>query len=512
MESKFNLALITAEKRSRFDPIKDLTAEKLTTYLDEFRAGHLQNLARLMDAIEERDDLLASVVPKSKAAVARHGFEVNQVDTEDDTQLALAQKQKEVLEYFYNNIRCTSALDQDEVGGFRLLVKQMMDAKGKRYAIHNIIWKPTADGRYTAEMVQVPLWFFENTQGRMRFINQPYGYYGETMEPNAWLVTKGAGLMLPCCVAWMYKRLPLRDWLIYCSRHGMPGIEGVTDASPNSAEWDLVVEAVEAAASEFKWVRSRSSEIKTVDFSAQGALPYAPLIERMDRAMSAIWRGADLSTMSAGSGSGEGASLQGEESDLIEQDDGAWISETLQLKLDRLVLDLVFGPEVPALAYVKVMTSNRQNIEQDLKIDEFALRNGHPISQQQFAERYNRPLPVGEEVLLKAPAVSAFPGLPAASVQTAFNEAEPSLQTKLADQFGVPATWLKPVEQLLTELERKAADKSLSDADFLAFYEASLARIPELMGEMDIDALAEVIESGLGEGLLTGLRESLKKK
>jgi hypothetical protein len=504
-EGKFTLALVQADKRSRFDAIKDLTPEKLTNYLDEFRAGFLAPIARLSSAVEERDDLLASVVPKSKAAVARHGFEINVVKTEDEAEAALGEAQKEVLEHFYNNIRCTSALDQDEIGGFRLLVEQMMDAKGKRYSVHNIVWQPTADGKYTAKLIHVPLWFFENTTGKMRFIAQPYGTYGEEMAPNDWLVTKGKGLMLPCLVAWMYKRLPLRDWLIYCARHGMPGIEGVTDAAEGSAEWNLVVDAVEAAASEFKWVRSRSSEIKTIDFSAQGVLPYPALIERMDRAMAAIWRGADLSTMSAGSGAGDGASLQGEESDIIEQDDGAWISEILQLKLDRIVLDLVFGPESPSLAYVKVLTTNRQNIDQELKIDEAAQRLGHPVSKKQFAERYNRPLPDKGDELLVAPVAPALP------VQTAFNEAEPTLQKKVAEQFGVPSTWLAPVEKLLVELETKAADKSLTNADFLAFYEASIAKLPELMGEMDIDALAEVIETGMGEGLLTGIRESLKK-
>ena len=59
--------------------------------------------------------------------------------------------------------------------------------------------------------------------------------------------------------------------------------------------------------------------------------------------------------------------------------------ETLQLRLDRLVLDYTFGPEVPALAYFQVASSQKENIELDLKVDEFALRSGHPISRQQFA-------------------------------------------------------------------------------------------------------------------------------
>lgn len=406
--SAVSFALIQAEKRSRFDPLKDLTAEKLVAYLDEFRAGQVQNLARVMDSIEERDDVLVSVVPKAKASVARHGWEVLTINTENEAEKKLAEEQKAALEYFYNHLRATSALDQDEMGGMSLLLRQMMDAKGKRYAVHNLVWSPRPEGRYTATFHFVPLWFFENSTGKMRFISQPFGFYGEDMAPGEWLVTKGQGVMIACSVAWMYKRLPLRDWLIYCSRHGMPGIEGVTDAAEGSDEWNKLVTAVEAAAKEFAWVRSRSSEIKTIEFSTQGQLPYAPLVERMDRAMAAIWRGGDLSTMSK-DGSAVGANPQASETVLMEEDDAAWLSETLQLKVDRLVLDYIFGEDAPALAYVKVLTAQKQNTELDLKIDEFALRNGHPIARQQFAERYNRPEPGKDDELLTAPATQPAP-------------------------------------------------------------------------------------------------------
>jgi len=419
---KISFEKIQAEKRSCFDPLRELTPERLVQYLDEFRAGHLQNLARVMEAVEERDDVLAAVVPKAKAGVARHGWEVLTVDTADAAAAALAQRQQAALQYFYNQLRATSALDQDEAGGMALLLRQMMDAKGKRYAVHNLVWSPRPDGNYTATCHFTPLWFFENTTGRMRFISQPFGVYGEDLAPGAWLVTKGQGLMLAGVIAYMYKRLPLRDWLIYCGRHGMPGIEGVTDAPEGSEEWHKLVAAVAAAAKEFAWVRSRSSEIKTIDFSATGELPYPALVERMSRALATIWRGGDLSTMSQ-TGAAVGANSQSTETTLMEEDDAAWLSETLQLKIDRLVLDYVFGPDTPALAYVKVLTAQKQNTELDLKVDAAAVQLGHPVSRQQFAERYHRPLPDPGEPLLgtttpanpqtNLPAATAIPRPPA---------------------------------------------------------------------------------------------------
>jgi hypothetical protein len=497
-DSKFTMALVESEKRSRFDPLKGITAEKLVGYLDEFRAGQFQNLARVMDAIEERDDVLISVVPKTKAAVARHGFEVMTVDTENDAEAALAAKQKEALEYFYNNLRATDALDQDEIGGVSLLLRQMMDAKGKRYSVHNIVWQPR-DGRYTATFVHAPLWFFEGTKGKLRFISQPFGFYGEEMLPGEWLVTKGDGLMIACSVAWMYKRLPLRDWLIYSGRHGMPGIEGVTDAAQDSPEWNMVADAVEAAYSDFKWVRNRTSEIKTVDFSAQGELPYPGLVDRMDRALVRIWRGGDLSTMSK-DGQAVGANPQQSETVNIEEDDAAWLSETLQLKVDRLVLDYIFGEGTPALAYVKILTARKQNTELDLKIDEFALRNGHPVSQDQFAERYNRPVPAGEDdTLLKAPAQPTLPpGLP----QPGFPPRDPSERAINENQqrAAVVQAFAADLQPIRAELAAilQITDDVLREVKLRAW----LKRIEQLKRELPVGSetqrtLAQIIGSEL---------------
>jgi phage gp29-like protein len=426
---KFSAQAIERAKQQQLEALVDLTPERLKAARRAFRAGRLRELALIMDQQEETDDVLQSVAPKAKAAVARHGWEILTVDTEDEAQAARAALQKEVLEAFYNHLRVTSALDQDELGGVSLLLRQMMDAKGKRYAVHHIVWKPIEGGRYTATLWFVPLWFFENATGKMRFIENAYGYDGVPMEPGEWLVTKGQGIGIACASAWLLKHMPLRDWVALCHRFGDAIVEGLTDAAEGSPEWRALGEAVRDLQGGDAVVHSRGAEIKITTPGQLGSLPYPPLVERMDRALAALWRGADLSTMSAGGGEGTGASLQGEEADIIEQDDAAWLSETLQLKLDRLVLDNVFGPDEPALAYFRVATANKQNVDLDLRVDEFAVRNGHPISKKQFAERYSRPIPDAEDELLRAPAPvpassgfgvsgSGFPPRPAVNERT----------------------------------------------------------------------------------------------
>jgi phage gp29-like protein len=52
-------------------------------------------------------------------------------------------------------------------------------------------------------------------------------------------------------LAWLFKNLPLKDWAIYCKRHGMPIIKGTTTAGRNTDEWTAMEEAVNAVASEY---------------------------------------------------------------------------------------------------------------------------------------------------------------------------------------------------------------------------------------------------------------------
>lgn len=340
--------------RSRFNPIRGLTPELLSQQLDSFRAGYLRAFAMTADAIEERDDVIQSVAPKRRKAVARCDWQVIAMDDSRE-----AKRHKEALDYFYNNVSCANAMDLNERGGFKLLVRQMMDAVGKKYAAHEIVWKPEP-GRITAEFRFVPLWFFENTTGKLRFLQSDTALTGRDLEPGGWLVTVGDGIMVACSVAYIFKHLPLKDWLLYSERFGMPGIKGKTTAAPGSDEWKRMIVAVESFAADYACVMSAADDIEALDLKGSGETPYPKLVERMDRAMATLWRGADLSTISKGDGNG--ASLQGDESDLIEQDDAEMISETLNTQVDPQVIRALFGEGVKPLAYIRLLTETAGDI------------------------------------------------------------------------------------------------------------------------------------------------------
>jgi phage gp29-like protein len=381
---------ITRFIQSRFNPIRSLTPEWLAQMIDSFDAGYLREFALMADAIERRDDVLMSVAPKRKKAIGRHGYEI--VTMEKSAQ---AEAHAKTLKHFYDHITAINAIRENERGGFKLLSKQMADSIGKHYAVHEIVWKPAVDG-LTAEFRFVPLWFFENRTGRLRYLPQEGAAEGIELDPNNWLVTVGDGLMLPCAIAYMFKHLPLKDWLVYCERFGMPIPIGTTSAPKDSAEWLAMLAFVEDIMAGAAAVKNQGEDVTILETkSGGGELPHPPLIERMDRAMSAMWRGSDLSTMSRGGAGQErstGASVQGEESAILELDDTQMISETLNIQVSRRVIMIEHGDDVP-LAYLKVLTERKQDVQSDILVDQFLLQSGFPITIQSVAERYGREVP-----------------------------------------------------------------------------------------------------------------------
>ncbi|MGE9293533.1 MAG: phage portal protein family protein [Puniceicoccales bacterium] len=332
-------ARVQANRRARFTPIRSLTPETLTSILDSFHAGELRAAALLWEAIEQRDDVLKAVACKRKKAPARFGWEVVADDNSDE-----ALQHKSALENFYRNVDASHACDRNERGGFSLLLRQMMDAVGKRYAVHEIVWRPHPGGELGATFQFVPLWFFENREGQLRFLETESVTRGTELEEDSWLVTTGDGLMEACSIAYLFKHLPLRDWLVYCERNGMPGVRGVTDAVPGTAEWDAARDAVQDFGAEFNALMSRGTDIEAIDLRGSGELPYPALVDRMDKAIATLWRGSSMGTVVDG---GAGISLQGQETRLLEREDTVHLSDTLQRQVDPVVIRYRFGAACP---------------------------------------------------------------------------------------------------------------------------------------------------------------------
>lgn len=411
MGSVITPSRVAQERRSRGNPLGNLTPALLTSQLDQFNLGHLGPAARTWDAIERRDDKIAALKPKRLGALARNGWEVLPLD---DTPAAAAHA--EALTWTFNHLTAINAVDENERGGLALALRQMGDAIGKRYSIHETLFTPTrtAQGwQLAAELRHAPLWFFENTTGRLRFLESEGALAGVEMAEGEWMASvRAPGLMEACSVLYACKRLPLGDWLNFSELCGIPAVVGFTTSAEDSDAGRAMRDAVAAFGAPMSFVIYGATENK-IEFlrseGGTGALPFPPLIERCDRAMSTLWRGADLSTMSAGSGAGDGASLQGDESALLEADDTEWAGEILQANIARRVIAWKFGPEVEPLAYIKIKCRQTRDTRLDLDVTTRLVEWGVPVARDATAERFGVPLAKDTDAILTKPVAVPAP-------------------------------------------------------------------------------------------------------
>ena len=399
--------------RSRFNPIRLVTPELLSVWLDRFKIGYLREVALVWDAIEDRDDKIRLVKSLRDKAPARFGYQIALVDDLPEEKKALAAEHKAALESFYANLTTVNAIDENEVGGVKRLVRQMMDAVGKKYSVHEIVWQPRPDGTLSAQFRWTPIWFFENTTGRLRYLPSEGLTYGEDLDEGGWMITVGEGLMFASSIAYMFKTLPLRDWVTYSERNGMPAFIGKTDAQQGSEQWTAMTGAVQAIAVDFAAVMNKSEDIEVLDLKgSQAALPYEPLVKRMDSALAALWRGGDLSTQSSGErAQGHGSQRQEDEAAILIEDDVEMINETLHLNVDQRVIDYLFGDDQP-LAKFQLLLPPEAATAQDLAIDTFLINAGVPLSQDDALKRYARTPARPGDTLLK-PSPTPEPSLPA---------------------------------------------------------------------------------------------------
>jgi hypothetical protein len=482
-ESQVNSKRIAIDRMQRFNPLRDLTPVKLMQYHEEFNAGRIKSAARMWEAIERTDDMIKTVAPKRKKAVSRHGYEVVKIEDSEK-----AERHAAALQFFYDNLIATRCDDRNMRGGVPLLVRNMMDAEGKKYAAHEIVWK-AIDGGLTAELIFTPLWYFENTTGRLRYLTGLSELTGSDLEPAEWMVHTGEGIMESCAVAYLLKHLPLQDWLIYSEKFGMPIPVGKSPDQPGSDGWVAMEEAVGAIGECDGAVISNNASMEFPNFGSAQNLPYPALIERMDRALAALWRGADLSTMSKGDGTG--ASMQMDEMQMLEDDDADHITDTLNEQLDRFVILYATGDTVP-LAWVKIKTGIRDDTKGDLEVDKALHEIGWQQPAEELERRYGR---TGLEMKQSIPLANEKETTTIDQPNALLKNARKAMAKAIAED-------LRPVADRIAEILDATPDGDL----FAALKSFQTDELPDLArkalaGNASADALEQTMVAALFNGL-----------
>ncbi len=483
-----NRQTVAMEQLMKGNALWGANPDTLVTAVTAYHAGNIAQLAKIVDAYERQDDVAATGRMKRDASVARceHTILIEE-GHEDDPR---AQLHRETLQRFWATVRCTSAFNRAERGGIRLLKKQMMSARTHGWSAHNILWR-TDGGTLRAEFVQIPVWHFENLTGELRFREHVTDWYGVPLWDGGWLINSatpiGPAVALACCA----KRMSLQDWMLFSERAATPGLLGKTSAAPGTEAWNNLCEMLRRWSRAWTGAVDKDTDITPVNLNS-GTPPMPQLVERMDRAIAALYRGADLSTISKGDGLG--ASLQGEESDMLEADQCAEISEALHEQVDRLVIRYECGDDEP-LAYIWIEPVSKPDVESNTKIDNHLASFGVRLSKRDMLQRYGRAEAADDSDALEPPQQAVpggFGGLPnERPAATPLQNAKNALQNAPRNPDG----------------QRALSGADASEGVFRAFAEAVSEDAKPLAEQ--VKKLLDLIDSGKNEAEAASFAASL---
>lgn len=409
--SDFAIGKAEISNRMRYNSLYMLDPDVLVRHLSAFAAGDIAGLEHVIEDFENRDDKMKIGAFKMAAAVASKPWEVRIAKGEEDNERA--RLHKEVLTRFWNRIEVTDAFCRNRKGGVRLLVKQMMSAESRVYAVHDLVWNVRGDGELTATFTQIPAWCFENRTGELRYLREPGAYTGEPMRAGEWLVTVGEGVGVTAAILAMSKRLSWNDWLLFSEKCGMPLILGNTGAKENSPAWNALLSAIAAIAPKTGILTDLNSKMQAVQIGgSSGQATYKDLVETVDRAISALYRGGDLATMSSTQGEGTGSDAQDGESELMDGDGCAMVSETLHNQIDRFVIRFTCGDFEPLAGIVINPPAETTDIDREIKIDNHLAALGVKLSKADALQRYGRTEAESDDDALQPPPNGPQNGLP----------------------------------------------------------------------------------------------------
>ena len=483
-------------RQNRYNPIRSATPSTVARALEAFEIGDLRDAALLFESIAERDDTLMSVKPKREKAVSQLDSQVKVIPGSG----AMGESHKEVLTDFWGNVTAINAYDRNQKGKFRRLVKQMMTSVSFRYAAHHIVWE-VKGGKLRATFEFVPLWLFENRTGCLRYLKNPWAQDGEILADGEWMVTSGDGLMIACSIGWSAKRNAFNDWLIFSAKFSVPGTLGRTSAKKDSPEGRAMHEAVRTFGHDWAGViygddGTHDKPIEIIQASGNpNGMPMPAVVERVDRKFAALYRGADLSTMSAGSGEGSGASLQEKEGDILLSDDAETIGETLE-EVSRKVIEWYFGYGVEPLAKLELLVPKREDTK-SLVTDAVALADrGAKVSKASLMDRLSLQAATDDADALGAAVAATEP-------------TEPTEQVANAMDNVALSEWLFEIRSALAKDMQPLGDAlmgAVQSKDFPAM-QAALKKISEKMPDLagEAENLAQVLvtqftSSFIGDG------------
>ena len=317
-----------------------LTPYSLGNLLQSAAQGDAHDYLTLAEEIEERDMHYACEISKRKLAVSRLPISVEAAG-DDSGAVKMADAVRSLT----------------KKGGFRGLLKDLLDGIAKGYSVAEIIWDRSSalwyPGRYAW---RDPRFFTFDLVSRseVRLLDDADMAQGIPLEPYKFIVhlphiktgipIRG-GLARVAAWAWICKSYTVKDWLAFAEVFGMPLRVGKYNSGAKQDEINILKMAVANLGSDAAAVIPESMLIELIERKGQGGENvFKILADYLDAQVSRLILGQTATTQGTpGKLGNEDAQVEVRHD--IRDDDGEQLAETINRDLVKPFIDLNFGPQ-----------------------------------------------------------------------------------------------------------------------------------------------------------------------
>ncbi len=502
-----------------------LSPARVASLLRRADDGDLWAQHRLMSDMEERDAHLYAELGKRRRAILCLDWTIEPPRHASAAEKAQAEWLTEVL---------TDAADP-----FEELLVALLDGVGHGFAPVELEWLKNGTELLPAFHPRPQEWFrLDPSRRELRL--RDASAEGAPLQPFGWILhTYGKAktgylgrLGLHRVLVWpfLYKAFAIGDFAEFLETFGLPLITGKYFAGASDDEKASLLAAVTALGHDARAIMpaEMSLEIQSVTGSGQGS-PHLAMVDWAERSQSKAILGQTMSAESRSSGLGSGnAELHDEVRRDILKADARQVEGTLTrdllyplLALNRGGIDrlarcprIVFDtseaedlasyaeslPKLVAAGMKKIPTSW---VHEKLRIPE-AADGEETLGSAAPAAGDGGPRPLGKPPVAaaseddppdpSAPAPGATPAALAALAAQARAEAEQDALEDLAEQMG--DAWQPTMDGLLSPIDALARE--------VGTLEAFRDRLPEVIGQMDAQAVAELLARGMFAAYVSG--------
>lgn len=480
-------------------PSSGLTPQRLANIFRQADQGDPHAQCELFEDMEEKDLHLSSVMGTRKRAVTGLEIKVEAPDGAD----AREKKATDLVEEHLTNIQ-----DLPEK------LVDVLDAIGKGYSATEIIWAIHKQEAIIEDLRwREPKWFRfdQESMSELRLLDTayvdgkpltPYKYITHIHKAKSGIPVRG-GILRPCAWMYLFKNYDFKDWVTFAEIYAQPLRVGKYPSSASEKEKDILLQAVANMGTDAAAIIPDSMLIEFVESNGkQGSTDlYERLARFCDEQMSkgVLGQTSSADAMSGGLGSGQ-ADLHGDVRHDLLKSDARQMGGTLSRDIARPVVDLNMGP-VDRYPEVKVIIEDPEDLTELSANTKTLHEMGLPISVPWLRKKFNVPKPeAGEEVL------PAFQASKSPASKDAENQ---QLATNAQETDNRDA-----VDAITDQLEDEAADATAAIIDRIkalmnevASLEEFRDRLPEVVGDIEPAALAEIMAKAFATAGLTGRHE-----